>query len=337
MKATLKQLAEETGLSISTVSRVITGRGYVSDEAAALVNAAVQKFEYVKREHRPVSMHDNDDLVMVLIGGIRSSLASENVELLIQELQKKQKRPFVAIASFSPERERSYLQFASDNHFFGVIAFTIQETPETLAMIRNLNCPVTMLERYLPSMDMDYLRPDHYKMGFSGVEYLLQHGHRRIGFIGGSVNSTTTQDKLMGFEDCMQAYGAEIRPEWVIHLDRLIYENGRRVAQQILNMPERPTALLCSNDISVSILDELLANGLRVPEDISIFTCEDSPLAANCQVPLTCMRVDYQQMNVDAVKTLFRRRRQPNSPRRMLVYTPLLVERSSVSSPRREK
>lgn len=335
MKATLKQIAGETGLSVSTVSRVVTGHGYVSEETRDLVNAAIQKFEYVKRERRAVSLHDNDDLVMILIGGIRSSLAAEDVELLIQELEKKQKRPFVAITSFSPERERSYLQFASDNHFFGVIALTIQEEPETLSLLRSIACPVTMLERYLPSMELDYLRPDHYKMGFVGAEYLLQHGHRRIGFIGGSTKSTTTQDKKMGFEDCMRAYGAEIRPEWIIHVDRLIYENGRSIAQELLHMNERPTAILCSNDISVSILGELLAQGVRVPEDMSIFTCEDSSLAAHCQVPLTCMRIDYQRMSTDAVKTLFRRQRQPNSPRRMLVYNPLLVERNSVSKPSR--
>lgn len=333
MKVTLKQIAEETGLSISTVSRVVTGRGYVSEETSALVHAAMQKFEYVKRERRLVSFHDNDDLVMILIGGIRSSLAAESVELLILELEKKQKRPFVAITSFSPERERSYLKFAADNHFFGVIALTIQEEPETLALLRSLSCPVTMLERYLPSMELDYLRPDHYKMGFAGAEYLLQHGHTRIGFIGGNLKSTTTQDKKMGFEDCMHAYSAEIRDEWVVHLDRLIYENGHSIAEYILGLAERPTAILCSNDISVSILDELLSRGVQVPQDMSIFTCEDSSLAAHCQVPLTCMHTDYERMSIDAVKTLFRRQRQPNSPRRMLVYNPQLVERSSVATP----
>lgn len=335
MKATLKQIAEETGLSISTVSRVVTGRGYVSDETRALVDAAIRKFEYVKRERRAVSLHDNDDLVMILIGGIRSSLASEHVELLVRELEKKQKRPFVAIASFSPERERSYLRFAAENHFFGVIALTIHETPETLALLRNLPCPVTMLERYLPSLDMDYLRPDHYKMGFVGAEYLIKKGHKHIGFIGGRPNSTTTQDKKMGFEDCMQSHGLEVRPDWIIHVDRLVYENGKPIADQLLAMPERPTAILCSNDISVAILNELLANGVRVPEDMSIFSCEDSTLAAHCQVPLTSMRIDYQRMSIDAVKTLFRRQRQPNSPRHLLSYNPQLVERKSVTGPSR--
>ena len=335
MKATLKQIAQETGLSISTVSRVVTGRGYVSDETRALVEAAIQKFEYVKRERRNVSLHDNDDLVMILIGGIRSSLASENVELLIRELEKKQKRPFVAIASFSPERERSDLRFAAENHFFGVIALTIPETPETINLLRTLPCPVTLLDRYLPSLDMDSLRPDYYKMGYVGAEYLIQHGHRDIAFIGGPATSTTTQDKKTGFEDCMLHHGLEIHPEWVIHADRLLYENGRTIAQQLLRMERRPTAIVSSNDISVGILNELISQNLRIPEDMSIFTCEDSHLAAHCQVPLTSMKIDYQRMSVDAVKSLFRRHRQPNTTRMFLSYNPQLIERKSISRPGR--
>ena len=333
MKTTLKQLAAETGLSISTVSRVVTGRGYVSEDTRAAVEEAMRRLEYVKPERRTVTLHENDDLVMLLVGGIKSSLASESVELLVRELEKRKKRPFVAITSFSPEQDRSYLRFAVENHFFGVIALTILEDPETVAMLRNFPCPVIMLDRYLPSLDMDCLRPDYYKMGFEGAEYLIRHGHERIAFIGGSPDSPITQDKKMGFEDCMRAHGLELRDEWIIHVERLIYENGKRIADQLLSMKERPTGVVSSNDISVSILNELLLHGVRVPEDISIFICEDSSLAAHCQVPMTSMVIDHHRMSADAVKTLFRRHRQPNAPRSFLIYNPQLIERGSVAAP----
>lgn len=335
MKATLKQIAEESGLSISTVSRVVTGRGYVSDEAKALVEAAIRKFEYVKRERRTVSLREHDDLVMILVGGVRSSLSALNVELIVQELLKKNKRPLVAVTCFSPEQERNYLRFAAENNFFGVIANTLQETPETLDLLLNFPCPVTMMNRYLPSLYMDSLRADYYKMGYVGAEYLIQHGHRRIGFIGGPMTSTTTQDKKTGFEDCVQHYGLDIRPEWVIHVDRLTYGNGTAIARQLMQMTDRPTAIVSSNDISVGILDELISQGIRIPEDLSIFTCEDSSLAAHCQVPLTSMSIDYPRMAQDAVKSLFRRHRQPNSPRMFLSYNPQLIERSSIAPPRK--
>ena len=330
MSVTLKQISEETGISISTISRVTTGRGYVSEETRKVIEDAIQRLNYARRKPLPQVRRGNDDVVMILVGGVRSSLAAQIVEELVQELERKHKRAFMAVTGFSPERERSYLQFAADNHFFGILSMSITETPETLAMLRNFSCPITMVERYLPSMDSDSLRSDFYRMGFLGAEYLIQNGHRKIGFIGGSRDSTITQDKKTGFMDCMAASGLELREEWIIHTDRLIYENGIAVANQLLALPERPTGLVSSNDISVSILNELISHGVRVPEDISICNCEDSQMATHCQVPLTSMRVDFARMAADAVKTLCRRRRQPSMPRCQLIYNPMLIERASV-------
>lgn len=330
MSVTLKQLSEETGISISTISRVTTGRGYVSEETRRTVEEAARRLNYIRREPPPLVRHGNDDVVMIMVGGVRSSLAAQIVEQLVHELNRKQKRPFMAITGFSPEQERSYLQFAADNHFFGIISMTITETPETLAMLRNFPCPIIMVERYLPSMDSDCLRSDFYRMGFLGAEYLIENGHRRIGFIGGSRDSTITQDKKTGFKDCMRASGLELREEWIIHTDRLIYENGYAVANQLLALEERPTALVSSNDISVSILNELISRGVRVPEDISICNCEDTQMATHCQVPLTSMRVDFGRMAADAVRILCRRRRQPSMPRSQLIYNPQLIVRASV-------
>ena len=104
MRATLKQLAERTGLSISTVSRVVTGKGYVSGESRKMVEEAVKALDYVPQERRPVSLKDHDNLVMIMIGGIRSTLCSALLETLVQELEKKHKQPFVAVTSFSAAR-----------------------------------------------------------------------------------------------------------------------------------------------------------------------------------------------------------------------------------------
>lgn len=334
MKATLKQISEHTGLSISTISRVVTGKGYVSAESRKVIEAAIQELDYVKQEHKAVSLKDHDNLVMIIVGGIRSSLSSAMLELLVREVEKKHKLPFIAVTNFSPERERGYLQFAAENNFFGVIALTIHETPETIALLRSFPCPVIMIDRFLPSLDQDYLRPDYYKMGFVGAEYLIRHGHKRIAFIGGAKDSPITEDKKVGFEDCMRAHGLDIHPDWIVYAGRLIYENGAAIAEQILQMDPRPTAIVSSNDLSVSIVGELSTRGVHVPDDMSIFTCEDSSMAAHCQVPLTAMSMDMERMSVDAVRMLFRRQRQPNAPHSFMSYNPTLIERSSVKPPR---
>ena len=332
MKVTLKQIAEDCGLSISTVSRQVTGKGYVSSEAREAILESIERLKYEKKE-RPVSrLSDPSEIVMILVGGIRSSLASQMVELLVQELERKGKYAFIAVTCFSSKLELEYLQYAADNHFFGVLALTVTELPEILAYLRDYPIPITLVDRYLPSLETDYLRPDYYRMGYVGAEYLIQHGHRDIAFVGGSVTSPITEDKLIGFEDCMRSHGLSMRPQWCFRLNRLIMENGREVVDRLCAMDALPTAIVSSNDISVGILNEFLRRGIRVPEDVSLFTCEDSSVTANCQVPISSMSLDTRRMAHDAVKTLIRRYRQPYSPRCFLIYNPQLIERRSVQT-----
>jgi len=298
------------------------------------VEEAVKALDYVPQERRPVSLKDHDNLVMIMIGGIRSTLCSALLETLVQELEKKHKQPFVAVTSFSPERERDYLRFAAENHFFGVIALAIIDDPQTVEMLRHYPCPVVLVDSFLPALDLDSLCPDYYKMGFVAAEYLIARGHRRIAFIGGLEDSSITQDKKLGFEDCMRSHGLEVPEGGVLYAGIMIYENGGDVARRILKMDPLPTAIVSSNDLSVGILNELSAQGIRVPEDVSLFTCEDSELAAHCHVPLTAVSVELERMSVDSVKTLFRRQRHPNAPRCLYSYNPTLRERSSVATPR---
>ncbi len=335
MGATLKQVAERCGLSISTVSRVVTGRGYVSDEARASIEAAIAELGYVRRDHKPRYAESNSGKVLLIIGGIKSSIASRNVESMCQELVRHQKQPLVAITNFSADLEYEYLRTASDERYFGVIAYTIVETPKTIRLLRDYPCPIVMMGRYLPLRRLDCLRADYYKMGFDAAEYLISRGHTSIAFVGGSKNSTITQDRVTGFEDCMYSHGLEVPEGYLLHAPRLDLDDAEEIVEQLLALPDLPTAIVSANDVSAGIVSGLIARGIRIPEDVSVFACEDSYLAATCQVPLTAMDIDIERMSEDGAKALFRRRRHPDAPYTLTYYDPTIVVRDSVAAPRK--
>ena len=332
MAVTLKDIAQATGLSISTVSRVASGKGYVSAEAREKAETAMTALGYEHRAQRRRFVSDSSEQVLIMIGGVRSSIAANLVELLSEELFAKGKQPILGVTGFDPAHEVEYLNMAADRRFYGVITLTITETPTVVRLLKHYPCPIVMLGRYLPMRRVDCLHADYYKMGFDGAEYLIKHGHKRIAFVGATKTSTISQDKHTGFVDCMHSHGLEVRPDYDLYAKRLDYGDAKDVAQRILEMRERPTALLSSNDISVGILDRLLAEGLKVPEELSIFSCEDSPMVKHCQVPMTAMEVDYQQMCIDAVRTLGRRRRRPDEAYGRMYYDPTIIERKSVCS-----
>ena len=332
MATTLKDIAQATDLSISTVSRVVSGKGYVSEEAREKTERAMAELGYQHHKRSRRYPDDASDQVLVLIGGVSNSMASHCVELICDDLDQRHKQPLVGITHFSAAREYAYLNMAADRRFYGVITFTLSNNEKTSHLLRHYPCPLVMLGRYLPMKRIDCLHADYYKMGFDAASYLLNHGHTRIAFIGGSTNSTITQDKHVGYLDCMHARGIDVPDSYFICLNRADYHSGVETVDAILAMRPRPTALITSNDASAAIVNELLQRGIRVPQNISVISCEDTPLTTSALVPITGMSVDYNQMCIDAVKTLYRRRRQPDAPFTHAYYDPVLNERNSVNA-----
>lgn len=332
MATTLKDIARVTGLSISTVSRVASGKGYVSDEARAAVEAAMKELGY-KHHHRSRRFPDDaSEQVLVLIGGVGNSVASRNVELICDTLMQRNKQALVGITHFSADREYAYLNMAADRRFYGVITFTLDSSDRTANLLRHYPCPLVMLGRYLPMKRIDCLNADYYKMGFDCAAHLIEHGHRRIAFVGGSRDSTITQDKYLGFLDCMHARGIDVPDSYFMQMKRSGYQYGLEMVDKIIALHPRPTALVTSSDASAAIVNGLLQRGVRVPQNISVISCEDTPLTTNAPVPISGMTVDYEQMCLDAVKTLCRRRRQPDAPITHAYYDPVFHERNSVSN-----
>ena len=330
MATTLKDIAQATGLSISTVSRVVSGKGYVSEEARQKTEQAIAELGYQHHKRNRRFPDDSSDQVLVLIGGVSNSVSSSRVELLCDKLVQRRKQPLVGLTHFLAEREYAYLNMAAERHFFGVITFTIGSSNKTARLLRHYPCPLVMLERYLPMKRIDCLHADYYKIGFDCATYLIEHGHTRIAFVGGSSTSTITQDKSLGFADCMHAHGFDVPESHLLHLERSSYMSGVDIVDRILELKPRPTALVTSNDASAGIVHELMRRGIRVPQNMSVISGEDTPLTQNAQVPITSMSIDDAQMCSDAVKTLFKRRRQPDAPFTHTYYDPEIRERASV-------
>lgn len=166
MAATLKDIASITGLSISTVSRAVSGKGYVSEEAREKIEKAIKEVGYTHRKRNRRFPDDSSEQVLVIIGGVSNSVSSGCVELVCDDLDQRRKQPLVGLTHFSPDREFAYLSMAAERRFFGVITFTLSNAERTARLLQHYTCPLVMLGRYLPMKRIDCLHADYYKMGF---------------------------------------------------------------------------------------------------------------------------------------------------------------------------
>jgi DNA-binding LacI/PurR family transcriptional regulator len=130
--------------------------------------------------------------------------------------------------------------------------------------------------------------------GYKGAYHLLEQGHRKIGvgiattaeWLSGDVSATQSR-RLAGWQRALQDFGAPVRKEWIFHAST--YEQGgAEMARRFLALSDRPTGMCIINDYSaMAFMVEVMRAGVRVPEDVSIVSHDNQPVAAFCGVPLT--------------------------------------------------
>jgi len=178
--------------------------------------------------------------------------------------------------------------------------------------------------------DMHTVRIDNRNAAAALTEFLIRLGHRRIGFIAGAPRHSDSKERQAGYEQAMHQANLPVLPE-LIAGGEFTFESGRRAAAQLLDLPDRPTAIVASNDeMAAGTLWIAQQRGLKVPDDLSVTGFDDTPTAMQTSPPLTVIRQPIAAMVERGVALLMEDagEARPSAPRdEVLAYT--LVERAS--------
>jgi len=162
------------------------------------------------------------------------------------------------------------------------------------------------------------------------TRYLLSLGHRRVGFITGTLRYRAGSDRLAGYRLALAQAGVPFDPTLVVE-GNFQRQSGYDGAMTLMRLPDPPTAIFASNDVSAfGALDALRDLGLRVPDDVSLVGFDDIPAAAETRPPLTTVcqpLVDMGRRGVQLMLALLDG--QPNVPQRVELPTRLVVRNSS--------
>jgi len=180
--------------------------------------------------------------------------------------------------------------------------------------------------------DMHTVRIDNRTATATLTEFLVRLGHRRIAFIGGPRLHSDSRERRSGYEQAMQQASLQVRQELIADGEFTV-ESGRRAAAQLLDLPNRPTAIVASNDeMAAGALWMAQDRGLRIPDDLSIVGFDDTPRATSTWPPLTVIRQPISAIVERGVALLMQAAREPGpSAPSDVVLDHALVERASTA------
>ncbi|MBM6870942.1 LacI family DNA-binding transcriptional regulator [Pseudoflavonifractor phocaeensis] len=333
--ATIREIAEYTGFSAATISRVLNNDPTMSvtDATRATILEAASKFHYKP----PVKSRRSKrkDMPHIAVAEMLSPAEqlSDPYYLYLKNYAAQYCLDAGGEISYLTEQGGVY-RTPSQKRIDGILAigiFSEEQVEKLNEMCRSMV--------FLDSSP-DEARFDSVVLNLSlGVEqaldYLLSKGHRRIGFLG--PNCKLDQKKRPAPEvrrQCFIRYMEErglLDPELVLDTSADRREMWESMLNRIQDGRAMPTALLSYNEeTAINAMGALRKAGLRVPEDISVISFNDTPLSALTEPPLTSVSAHLEDMSACAVKMLFERMKDPQSIPRKMVLPATLVERGSV-------
>jgi LacI family transcriptional regulator len=328
-RPTLKDVSVLASVSIKTVSRVINNDPAVAAGTARRVQAAIDELGFRPDPVARSLRVGRDDAVGLIVENIADPFMSE-VTCAVEEVAR-ERGMFVVISSagYAPENERVVVSGLANRRVAGLILTPTSGDHSYLAMER-LRFPVVFVDRPPIQFDADTVVADNEEGARVATTHLINHGHRRIAFVGDRLHVYTTRLRYQGFRSAMTKAGLSV-DERLVRVDAVGPENSAIAMTQLLELRDGPTAVLSANyRSSLGVVRALHQNGRT---DLAHVSFDDFTGAESLTPPVTAIYQDPRRMGRQAANLLFDRINGDTSPSRRVLLPVRLIVRGSGELP----
>ena len=332
-KETLVSIAERSGCSISTVSRVLSGNAAkyrISQRTVARVTEEVKRCNYTPSLLAKGLRTNRTDTIGLLIPNIENSFFAGVAGVVIRESRNYNYKVVVVDTQEDERNEQDGLSALLARRVDGIVAAPCGSNAELFASVQEGGMPLVLIDRYLPDAGMlSYVTTDNYRGAVMATEYLLENGHRRIGFLGSISSTSSIQDRYLGYYKALLENRIPLRQDWVI-ADR---SNESDIFPEFTLPNDMPTAFVCNCDeTAYKLVNQLKAAGYSIPDDISVVGYDNHIYSTICNPRLTTIDVNSRVMSTEAVDIILHKIRDGNYRRGRTLVTGKLVRRGSVKN-----
>ena len=328
---TIKDIARIANVSPSTVSKALNSRSDVSPDTQKRIMRIAEEYNFIPsafgrnlknkttesigvifcRESKPLS---GNPFYSRVLEGIEGELALNNYNLVLHLL--------------ANNTTSNLPKMIKEHQVDGVILVgTMQE--EFINELQNRDIPVVLVDPKVPQENIRQILIDNEYGAFMAIKYLIEHGHKRIGFISGDLERESFHQRFLGYKKALKLNNIPF-DESLIKTGDL--EAGYEHTKDLLTLESKPSAIFATNDINAIYGYKAVKEAnLRIPEDISFIGFDDIDLARMASPPLTTIRVYKEELGSIAVRNLLNIVKNDSNNTAVDTLVPIrLIERDSV-------
>jgi LacI family transcriptional regulator len=328
---TIQDVAKAAGVSVSTVSRVLNEKDDVASETYVKVQEVIASLGYASSlAARSMRSHSNKVIGLIMpdvaspycvevLRGLNEAIAESDYDLIIYTTGDVRKY-------HTADQERKFVNLLNGGITDGVIVVTPAATSFST------DAPVVTIDPNNERPDCPGIIAANREGALTAMNYLTGLGHKRIGFITGRLDLVSGCHRLEGYKDGLNAKGIPLDDE-LIQIGDYTTEVGYACSQKLLDLPDPPTAIFASNDMSaLGAYQAAQEAGLRIPQDLSVIGFDNLPESTYPQPSLTTIDQFVAQMGKTAVELVMKMIKGETLERNLIKIPTRLVVRESCAA-----
>jgi LacI family transcriptional regulator, repressor for deo operon, udp, cdd, tsx, nupC, and nupG len=302
--ANIQQVAQQAGVSVATVSRVLNGQNSVTTKTRIKVEDAIRKLNYEPSMLGRNLRNSESRILLVMIPTISNPFYLEIIKGIEQIAISQNYNILLCETDSDPERENIYFDMVRKKMADGIISMDPAVNVETLKQLAEKHAIIQCSE-YSEDSGIPYITIDNEEASYRAVKHLIKIGNGKIAMINSDEKNLYARLRKKGYQRALEEHGLPLNEDYVITVQQLGFEYGQQAMKKILNLKDRPTAVFAVSDLlAIGALKEINNNDLNAPDDIAVVGFDKIDFSNMTHPTLTTIAQPMYKMGTMAAKML---------------------------------
>jgi LacI family transcriptional regulator len=336
----IRDVARRAKVSTATVSRTVNQLGTVDAQLAKRVWKAIEELGYYPNRQARALVSGRSRVFGLIVSEITNPFFPEIVQTFETRAVEQRYEILLSSTIHDPKRMALAVRRMIEARVDGVAILTFGMEEDLLQHLRFRNVPLVFVDVGPKAPRVSNIRVDYAEGIRQAVQHLAALRHERIGFVTGPPELRSAVARKIAFETSMREIGLEVRPGFIVEGNHRL-EGGKLALQKLWTASAKPTALICSNDMTaIGVMREAFELGIQVPDQLSVIGFDDIRMAEFMTPPLTTIQMSQTDLASLAFTALMKEVEQKNASSEGTEYglkTRLVLRKSTTFPPSSSK
>jgi len=335
-RITIKDVAEQAGFSINTVSRALNDQPAINPETRDKILTVAHDLGYRPNKMAQALRSQKTKTIGIVVTDIANPFFSRLVKAIGAQARDNDYSIILADTDEDLDKEREAIQLMLAEQVDGLLLTPVQTSAETVEALLADAFPFVLLGRHFLDLETPFVDSDDVRGGGLAAAHLIDQGCERVAIINGPAHISSARHRLLGYRRALEDHGRAPLPGHVLE-HAITMQDGYRLALRLFESgPTRPDGVFVYSDlVALGAMQAARELGLRIPEDVALVGYDDIEFSSFLDIPLTTVRIPKAELGKQALSILQQLMQgETPAPAQVKLDVELVVRRTSVRSKR---